>query len=154
VYNRTSVLAIKFDAGLLAIPKMIKTTLPMKRAISAIVKTYRRLQRRRAHPLSFRDFAAALSGVLEPIGGTVSHQTVKNWEDETHIPKAFTMKLLVSHGKNNWQKDFAGDVLAVLHPEEYAPATGIGKEAIERIGRERMQASVIGEQDSIAGAAR
>lgn len=120
---------------------MIKTTLPAKRAISSIVRTYRSLQRRREHPLSFRDFAAALSEVLEPIGGAISHQSVKNWEDETHLPEAFTMKLLVIHANNNWQKDFAKDILAALHPEEYEPATEAGIRAMENANRDNAASS-------------
>ena len=118
---------------------MIITSLPTKRAVSDIVKTYRMMQRRRSHPLSLRDFSDALTEVLEPIGGKISHQTIMNWENMVHLPNSFYMKQVAAHARDNWQQDFAKDVLAVLHPEEYKPATRVGKRAVEWIKRERFK---------------
>ncbi len=115
---------------------MIKTTLPTKRAISDIVKTYRHLQRRRLHPLSLRDFSNALTELLTPIGGSISHQSIMNWENMVHLPHPFYMKQMASQARECWQQDFAKDVLAVLQPHEYKPATRAGKSAVKWIKRE------------------
>ena len=116
---------------------MIKTSLPIKRAISDIVKTYRMMQRRKSHPLSLRDFSDALTEVLEPVGGKISHQTIYNWENMVHLPHSFYMKQMAALARDNWQQDFAKDVLAVLHPHDYKPATMVGRKAVEWIKRER-----------------
>ncbi|MBN2502504.1 MAG: hypothetical protein JXB38_17110 [Anaerolineales bacterium] len=110
---------------------MIETTLPAKRAISEIVHAYRMIQGDDKRPLSLRDFSQALSDILEPYGGSVSHQSVKNWEDRTHLPHHFFMMQIVFHAPMDWRRDFAQDVLAALNPKLYQPATDIGRRAIE-----------------------
>ena len=115
---------------------MIKTTLPTKRAISDIVKTYRHLQRRRLHPLSLRDFSNALTELLTPIGGSISHQSIMNWENMVHLPHPFYMKQMASQARACWQQDFATGVLAVLQQHEYKPATRAGKRVVKWLERE------------------
>jgi hypothetical protein len=116
---------------------MIKTTLPAKRAISEIVRTYRTIQGQDGRPLPLRDFACALSEILEPYGGGISHQSVKNWEDRNHLPHHFFMVQIAFHAPPDWRRDFAQDVLAALNPELYKPATAIGHRAI-RNGRKEV----------------
>jgi len=111
---------------------MIKTTLPAKRAISEIVQAYREMQARKSHPLSLRDFAKALTEVLRPHGGSISHQSVKNWKDCKHLPNPFYMMQIEAHAPLDWRRDFAQDVLGVLCPEQYPPSTYIGELAIEQ----------------------
>lgn len=109
---------------------MIRTTLPTKQAISAIVRAHRALQGEGKRPLSLRDFAAALSEVLSPYGGKVSHQSVKNWEDRVFLPSPFHMMQISMHAPYDWRRDFAEDVLAALQPDLYQPATQIGTQAL------------------------
>jgi len=110
---------------------MIKTTLPTKRAIAEIVKSYRRMQRRRGRVLSLRDFSRSLSAALIPLGGNLSHQSVRNWEKQVHLPDQFTMRQIADHSGPGWQQDFARDVLAALDPENHSPATVVGKRALQ-----------------------
>ena len=110
---------------------MIKTTLPAKRAISEIVRAYRQLQSQGERLISLRAFAAALSEILKPHGGSISHQSVKNWEDRTHLPHTFYMKQITMQAPNDWRRDFAQDILGVLHPDLYQTATAIGARAVE-----------------------
>lgn len=130
---------------------MIQSTLLAKQAISKIVRMYRILQRRSNYPLSYREFAASLSNALEPVGGNIAHQTVKNWQDKRHIPKIITLKLLEIHSKIVWQKDFARDILAVLDPENYQPATLIGEQAVTGMVPDWMLSSERKVMDSING---
>ena len=116
---------------------MINTSLPTKRAVSDIVKTYRLMQRRRSHPLSLRDFSDALTEVLAPIGGKISHQTINNWENMVHLPHSFYMRQVAARAQENWQHDFAIDVLAVLLTHDYKPATKVGRSAVQSMNRER-----------------
>jgi hypothetical protein len=111
---------------------MIKTTLPAKRAIAEIVKSYRRMQRKRGRVLSLRDFSRSLSAVLIPLGRTISHQSVRNWEKQVHLPDQFIIRLIAEHAGPGWQQDFGRDVLAALDPETHAPATEIGMQALEK----------------------
>ena len=112
---------------------MIQTTLPTKKAIADIVRNYRKLQgKSRGRDLSLRKFAAALTEVLQAFGGGLSHQTVKNWQDRTHLPSPFYMMLIAFNAPADWRRDFARDILAALRPDIYRPATKIGEQAIAR----------------------
>jgi len=87
-------------------------------AISKIVKATRS-----AHELSLREFAAALSDSL----GGISHTTVKNWEDGLETPRPLTL-LPIMLQFDDWRRDLAFDILSVLNPGLYKPATQIGRE--------------------------
>lgn len=81
-----------------------------------IVKTYRTEQE-----ATLRAFADSLS---ERAPQSVTHQTVKNWEDGRHIPSASYLLSLALH-HNDWRRDFAFDGLAALKPDLYQPVTRI-----------------------------
>ncbi len=117
---------------------MIHSTLPAKRAVSEIVRAYRHVEGRPEHPLSLRVFAASLSAIVEHFGGSISHQTVKNWQDRNHLPNAFFMMQIAYHAPFDWRRDFAQDVLAALRPDIYQPATEIGQRALEHAREEAL----------------
>ena len=48
-----------------------------------------------------------------------------------HIPNLFYVKQIAIHAPQGWQSDFAIDMLAVLNPDEYEPATYIGLQALK-----------------------
>ena len=108
----------------------VHTNIPQKKAASQITRAYRRnLSKRTDKPLPLRDFAEGLTAILEPHGGGISHQTVRNWEQRVCLPGNQNMILLSMHGWD-WQADFANDILAVLKPQTYSPATEVGKRAL------------------------
>ena len=76
---------------------MIKTTLATKRAVSDIITAYRIILGDEKAPLSLRSFASSLSEVLQPLDGNISHQSIKNWEDQAFMPKSFFMKYLAQN---------------------------------------------------------
>jgi hypothetical protein len=109
---------------------MIKTTLPAKRAIAQIVDEYRRLlDPGQQRPLPLRAFALALSEALKPMQRSVSYQTIKNWGDRRYLPDPYTLLTLSQSARNDWRADFAEDLLAIIHPEAYQPASEIGRRA-------------------------
>lgn len=108
---------------------MIHTTLPAKRAIAQIVNEYRRMLSDHPRPLSLRKFASDLSEVLQPQGGRISHQSVKNWQDRKYLPKPFYMLQIARHAPADWRRDFALDILAIVLPQSYRPVTEIGVRA-------------------------
>lgn len=110
---------------------MYDTTLPAKRAVADIVFAYRQIVGQPGRPASLREFSQALSAALEPLGGTVSHQTVKNWEDRANLPKITLLRQLTLYARD-WRRDFALDMLAAMQPEDHAPATDIGRRALSR----------------------
>ena len=80
-----------------------------KQSISKIVSSFR-------GDKSLRDFAADLSSKLpQPI----SHQTIKNWEDQVFIPEYYPMLAIAMH-YSDWRREMALKILAVLKPELYA----------------------------------
>lgn len=103
-----------------------------KRAVADVVFAYRHIIGEPNKPLSFRDFAAQLSDVLSAVNHQVSHQTVKNWEDRTHLPRIYSISALLHQAPNDWRRDFAEDMLAVIRPNLYQPATDIGHRALKR----------------------
>ena len=82
----------------------------VKQSISIIVTRHRGEK-------SLRDFANDLSArMVEPI----SYQTIKNWEDGTFIP-AYNTVLAIALQSDDWRRQFALEILAVLKPEFYKP---------------------------------
>src|SRR4030042_2872160 len=82
----------------------------VKQSISLIVARYRGEK-------SLREFAGDLSSkMVEPI----SYQTIKNWEDGTYKP-AYYLILAIALHNDDWRRQFALDILAVLKPELYSP---------------------------------
>jgi len=76
-------------------------------SISLIVARYRGEK-------TLRAFAAELSTkMLEPI----SHQSIKNWEGGT-IPSYYLILAIALHN-DDWRRDFALEILAVLKAEQY-----------------------------------
>ncbi len=110
---------------------MIKTTLPAKQAVSQIVAEYRILAGTSQKRATLRAFAASLSEALQSAGRRVSYQSVKNWGDRRYLPDAFSMLRLSQAARFDWRGDFAGDILAALHPETYEPASEIGRRALK-----------------------
>lgn len=81
----------------------------MNKSISEIIIEYR-------GDKSLREFAFELSNKMpEPI----PYQTIKNWEDG--IKPAFYTILAIALHNDDWRRQFALDILAVLKPEMYAP---------------------------------
>jgi hypothetical protein len=111
---------------------MIKSTLPARRAVAEIVYAYRQLMGADGAPLSLREFARALNHALAVFGDSVSHQTIKNWEDRVHLPRTYFMIQVGAQSPNDWRRDFSQDILAALRPELYQPATEIGRLALAR----------------------
>lgn len=111
---------------------MIETTLPARRAVAEIVYAYRQLMGADGAPLSLREFAQALNQALEVFGDSVSHQTIKNWEDRIHLPRTYFMIQIGVQSPNDWRRDFSQDILSALRPDLYQPATEIGRLARER----------------------
>ena len=82
----------------------------LRHSISLIITRYR-------DGKSLREFAGDLSSkMVEPI----SYQTIKNWEDGTNKP-AYYLILAIALHNDDWRRQFALDILAVLKPEYYAP---------------------------------
>ena len=102
------------------------TTLPLKHAVAGIVQDYRRRYSPSDRPLPLRAFAQALSEVVAPFGGKVSHQTIKNWEDGRHLPATFLLTQIAFHAGRDWRGEFAQDLLSILQPGRYQPATTTG----------------------------
>lgn len=79
----------------------------VNQSISLIVARYRGEK-------TLRAFAAELSTkMLEP----VSHQSIKNWEEGT-IPSYYLILAIALHN-DDWRRDFALEILAVLKAEQY-----------------------------------
>lgn len=81
-----------------------------KQSISLIVKRYRGEK-------SLRDFAGDLSSKMpEPI----SYTSIKNWEDEIFLPAYYPI-LAIALNNEDWRRQFALEILAVLKPDYYTP---------------------------------
>ena len=76
---------------------------------------------------------------METSGRRISYQSIKNWGDGRYLPDPFAMLRLAQAARYDWRGDFAGDILAALFPENYAPITEIGKRAV----RAHKDASVL-----------
>jgi len=112
---------------------MIDSLLDTRKAVAKIVEDYREMQEVHGRPAPLRGFAAALCETLTPMGGAISHQSVKNWADGAHLPKTFPLIQIANNAPNGWQRDFAHDMLAVLLPGRFRPATAIGQRALENM---------------------
>src|SRR4030042_1716860 len=82
----------------------------MNQSISSIVARYRGEK-------SLREFAADLSSKMPEL---ISQQTIKNWEDGGTKPSSNLM-LAIALNNDDWRRQFALDILAVLNPEFYSP---------------------------------
>ena len=110
----------------------IESTLPARRAVAEIVYAYRQMMGADGAPLSLREFARTLNQALEVFGDSISHQTIKNWEDQVHLPRTYFMIQIGVQSPNDWRRDFSQDILSALRPNMYQPATEIGRLARER----------------------
>jgi hypothetical protein len=66
---------------------------------------------------SLRDFAADLSSKLPE---SISHQTIKNWEDGNNKP-AYHLMLAIALHNDDWRRQMALEILEVLKPSYYTP---------------------------------
>ncbi len=107
-------------------------TFAARRAVADIVFAYRYLVGKRGAPLSLRSFAESLNEVLVQMDESISHQTIKNWEDRVHLPRVYFILQMEMISPPDWRRDFARDLLAALRPRLYKPVTEIGRSAMER----------------------
>ena len=105
--------------------------LQSKRAVSDIVFAYRMVYGSHDQPLSFRQLAAELNPHISMADRHITHQTLKNWEDRTHLPRPGLLMHLAFNA-SGWQRNLAEDLLAALRPDLYRPSTYIGARALER----------------------
>ena len=99
---------------------MINQSFPQKQPITTdqIVRAYRRLRGKRGKPLALRPFAAAL--------GVVSHTTIRKWERGGSIRERTLIHIRDEHANNgSWQSDFAQDILSILLPHDFEPASNL-----------------------------
>jgi len=82
----------------------------VKQSISLIVTRYRNQK-------SLREFAADLSSKMPE---SISYQTIKNWEDGATKPGYYEI-LAIALQNEDWRRQFALEILAVLKPELYQP---------------------------------
>lgn len=68
---------------------------------------------------TLRKFAAEVS---EKLADPITYQTIKNWEDGAFIPSYYFILAVAMHN-DDWRRDMALEILAVLKPEFYAPDT-------------------------------
>lgn len=100
-------------------------------AVSQIVSQYRQ----NLHdygPMPYRAFAKELS---EGLSETISFQAVWNWGSGVNMPDpSFLIAYLLP--LDDWRSDFAQDILSVMRPDEYQPATKAGREVRDWDGRD------------------
>ena len=82
----------------------------VKQSISLIVTRYRGEK-------SLREFAADISNKSPQ---SISHVTIKNWEDQIFVPEYYPI-LAIALNNDDWRRQFALEILAVLKPELYQP---------------------------------
>ena len=111
---------------------IIDTDLHARRAVSDIIFAYRHVQGPASRPLSYRDFATALTQVLKPMGASISHQAIRHWEHRKHLPRIFLMLQLALHTPDDWRREMAEDILGVMRPNIYQVASPIGQRALDR----------------------
>ncbi len=109
---------------------ILKTTHRSKTAVALIVQQYRLLAGNQKKPATLREFANALSEALQPLGRRVSYQSIKNWQDRLYLPDTLVMMRLAHVARQDWRGEFAADILAAMHPQDYAPLTEIGRWAL------------------------
>lgn len=81
-----------------------------KQSISLIVARYRGEK-------TLREFADDLSSKLIE---KISYQSIKNWEDGETVPLYYPI-LAVALKYDDWRRQFALEILAVLKPKLYQP---------------------------------
>lgn len=89
---------------------MINKNNDINSAISSIVSRYR-------GDKSLRIFAEELG---EKMPESISHQTIKNWEDGLRRPGYYEMLAIALHN-DDWRRQMALEILQVLKPEFYTP---------------------------------
>ena len=115
---------------------MTHNSMPSKQAIANIIWAYRKKIDTNNGPLPLRELAVALNEHLKPIGGHISHQSLSNWENQVHVPSSLTIMQLIQLANETsagWPADFAQDLLAILKPHQFSPATRIGKKALRQL---------------------
>lgn len=108
---------------------MLKTDHRYKQAVAQIVHDYRRMLGTSHRQATLRQFAESLSDALHSMGRAVSYQSIKNWGDRRYLPDTLLMMRLAKAARD-WRADFATDILAAMYPEDYQPATEIGRRAL------------------------
>jgi hypothetical protein len=98
--------------------------------VSQIVREYRILAGNSECEATLRAFAISLTEALQIVGRRVSYQSIKNWEDGRYLPDGFSMLQLSQAAHYDWRGSFSEDILAALYPDNYQPATEIGRRAI------------------------
>ena len=81
-----------------------------KQSISLIVARHRGEK-------SLREFASDLSSKMPE---SISYQTIKNWEDGVYKPGYYEILAIALHN-DDWRRQFALEILAVLKPELHNP---------------------------------
>ncbi len=82
----------------------------IKKSISLIIAHYR-------GDKSLRKFAAEINEILpDPI----SHQTVKNWQDQVHIPD-WNAFYVIACIYSDWRRSMAVKIMNVLKPDMHNP---------------------------------
>lgn len=109
---------------------VLKTTHRSKTAVALIVQQYRLLAGDQKKLATLREFANALSEALQPMGRRVSYQSIKNWQDRMYLPDTLMMMRLAQAARHDWRGEFAADILAAMHPQDYEPLTEIGRRAL------------------------
>ncbi|MQC26277.1 MAG: hypothetical protein DWG76_02355 [Chloroflexi bacterium] len=99
-------------------------------AVSTIVQAYLGQHGPGDQPASLRAFAALLSESLQSYERQLSHQSIKNWLDQRHLPDRFLMHQIADIALHDWRGDFALDILAALDPGSHRPASIIGRRAL------------------------
>lgn len=74
---------------------------------------------------TLREFAAEVS---EKLADPITYQTIKNWEDGAFIPSYYFILAVAMHN-DDWRRDMALEILAVLKPELYTPDNPLGEGA-------------------------
>lgn len=101
------------------------TYIQKRKAVQFIVREFRRAMGKRTRPMPLREFAKLLSQSVSAAGYTVSHQTVKNWEDGAYFPDMGLVRVMMQYP--SWQGDMAQDVLAIVTGEQ--PLFDVGARA-------------------------
>ncbi|UYN90196.1 MAG: hypothetical protein KIT08_02910 [Anaerolineales bacterium] len=129
---------------------ILKTAHRSKTAVALIVQQYRMLAGSQRKPATLREFANALSEALLPIGRRISYQSIKNWQDRMYLPDTLMMMRLAQASKHDWRGEFAADILAAMHPQDYEPLTEIGRWALGRSDEIRLTGGHYGGQKESA----
>ncbi len=125
---------------------ILNTTHRSKTAVALIVQQYRLLAGNQRKPATLREFANALSEAMLPIGRRISYQSIKNWQDRLYLPDTLMMMRLAQAARHDWRGEFAADILAAMHPQDYEPLTEIGRRALRSSDEIRLTGGHYGGQ--------